>query len=146
MSFFLKQTTLKAPEKEKKEKKQSMLFAFLNDLYSGKKHILNEDNIGDYAPYIVNRFISGNLDTVLYAQEMNMRHALDPDMQYDYYYYSLPKKRRFSKWKKRAKEDDIELLRKFYNYNYQRAKEILTLHSEEDLEAIRKKMDEGGTK
>jgi hypothetical protein len=93
---------------------------------------------------LINRFISGNIDTVLYAQEMNMRHALDPDMQHDYYFHSLPSKRRFSKWKKREKEEDIELLRKFYNYNHQRAKEVLSLHSEEDLIAIRKKYDEGG--
>jgi hypothetical protein len=145
MTFFLKQTTLKVPEKEKKKKKQTMLFAFLTDLYSGKKYLLNEDNIGDYSPFVVNRFISGNIDTVLYAQEMNMRHGLDPDMQYDYYFHALPKKKRFSKWKKRENEDDIELLRKYYNYNYQRAKEVLSFHTEEDLKIIREKMDEGGS-
>jgi hypothetical protein len=53
------------------------------------------DNIKEYAPYIINRCLSGHIDCILYTNEMNMNHHLDKDMQYSFYLNSLRKKRDF---------------------------------------------------
>lgn len=129
---------------EEKKKRKSFLFDLLNDLYHKKKYILNDETITDYKPFLINRWISGNLDTVLYAQEMNQRHQLEPNQQYDYYFYSLPSRKRYSAWAKAEKDDKISLLMEYYNYSRQRAKEVLKLHTEEDYEKIKRSLDKGG--
>ena len=39
----------------------------------------------DYPPYIINRCLSGHLDCVMFANEMNKYSFLDKDMQYSFY-------------------------------------------------------------
>ena len=59
------------------------------------KQDLSED-ISTYPPYIVNRCLSGHVDCVLFANEMNKYNFLDKDMQYSFYLNTLRKKKRFS--------------------------------------------------
>ena len=47
------------------------------------KEDLSED-ISDYAPYIINRCLSGNLDCIMFVNEMNRYPNLDKDMQYNF--------------------------------------------------------------
>ncbi len=61
------------------------------------KEDLSED-IGEYPPYIVNKCLSGHIDCIMYANEMNINCRLDKDMQYSFYLNSLRKKKRFSPW------------------------------------------------
>ena len=140
----IKFKTQETVEPESTEIKKINIFNFLNDLYYDKKNILDEETEHLYKPFLINRWISGNLDTVLYAQEMNQRSELFPDQQYDYYFHSIPKRKRFSKWMKQDKDDKILLIMEYYNYNRSKAKDCLKLHSEEDYERIKKAMDRGG--
>ena len=68
------------------------------------KDDLSED-IKSYPPYIINRCLSGHMDCIMFANEMNMYSHLDKDMQYYFYLNSLRKRKRFSPWikKKRSK-------------------------------------------
>ena len=132
------------PEEEPKTKKKSLLFPFLNDLYHDKKYIFNEDTESEYNSYMINRYMSANLDTAMYAQEMNEKHFLEKKLQHDFYFYAVRPNKRYSKWIKSPKQEDVELLMEYYNYNRQRAEEVLHLHSEDDLEYIRKRTDKGG--
>ena len=45
------------------------------------KDDLSED-IKSYPPYIINRCLSGHMDCIMFANEMNMYSHLDKDMQY----------------------------------------------------------------
>jgi hypothetical protein len=62
-------------------------FDFLNDINYGKKNLM----IGDtdhqvekqYLPFIVNKGLSYTMDTVLYANEMNIRPNTDKKLQFD---------------------------------------------------------------
>ena len=40
------------------------------------------ENIGSYPPYIVNRCLSGYIDCVMFANEMNKYSFLQKDMQF----------------------------------------------------------------
>ena len=58
----------------------------------------DEHVISEYPPFIINRCLSGHLDCVLFANEMNKYHFLDKDMQYKFYINILRKRKRFSPW------------------------------------------------
>ena len=86
-----------------------------------------------------------NVDTILYSNEMNIQYTLDPLLQYDYFINSLRKKKRWSKWAKAQQSANLELVKTYYNYNEQRAREVLDLLSESQVEDIRLRLSKGGT-
>ncbi len=96
--------------------------------------------------FILNRALSMNVDTILYVNEMNVNWQLAPLLQYDYYINSLRKKKRWSKWAKATvPSSDLELIKEYYNYNEQRAREVLDLLSESEIQKLRLKLFKGGT-
>ena len=109
------------------------------------KDDLSED-IKTYSPYIINRCLSGHLDCVMFANEMNMYAHLDKDMQYSFYLNSLRKRKRFSPWIKKEKIEDIDSVKQYYGYSNEKAKQALRLLSESELNYIKSKLDIGGTK
>ena len=56
---------------------------WLNSINLSKEDL--SENIKQYPSYIINKCLSGNLDCILYANEMNMNHHLSKDMQYAFY-------------------------------------------------------------
>ena len=109
------------------------------------KDDLSED-IKSYPPYIINRCLSGHMDCVMFANEMNMYSHLDKDMQYYFYLNSLRKRKRFSPWIKKEKIEDIDSVKQYYGYSNEKAKQALRLLSESELNYIKSKLDIGGTK
>ena len=109
------------------------------------KDDLSED-IKTYPPYIINRCLSGHMDCVMFANEMNMYSHLDKDMQYSFYLNSLRKRKRFSPWIKKEKIEDIDSVKQYYGYSNEKAKQALRLLSESELNYIKSKLDIGGTK
>ena len=71
---------------------------WLNSINQNKKNLYKEDPDAKYPAYIINRCMSGHLDTVLFANEMNLNAHLDGDMQYSFYLNSVRKRKRFSPW------------------------------------------------
>ena len=117
---------------------------WLNSI-SYNKDDLSED-IKTYPPYIINRCLSGHLDCVMFANEMNMYAHLDKDMQYSFYLNSLRKRKRFSPWIKKEKIEDIDSVKQYYGYSNEKAKAALRLLSDSELNYIKSKLDIGGTK
>ena len=76
---------------------------WLNSINFTKRIPEDPAEIKTYAPYIINRCLSGHLDCVLFANEMNKYPNLDKDMQYSFYLNTLRKKKRFSPWLRRIK-------------------------------------------
>ena len=64
---------------------------WLNSVNFTKDDLIDDDpdTIKTYPPFIVNRCLSGHLDTILYSNEMNIHNHLDKDMQYQFYLNSL---------------------------------------------------------
>ena len=57
---------------------------WLNSINTNKKNLLKDDPTAKYPAYIVNRCMSGHLDSVLFANEMNKVPNLDPKLQYSF--------------------------------------------------------------
>ena len=100
--------------------------------------------IKEYPPYIVNRCLSGHLDCVLFANEMNKYHFLDKDMQFNFYINILRKRKRFSPWVRKEKVSDLEFVKSYYGYNNEKASQALKILSKEQLDYIKQKLDTGG--
>ena len=118
---------------------------WLNSINFTKENLIeNPEAISSYPPYIVNRCLSGHLDTVLFANEMNKYSNLDKDMQYSFFLYTLRKRKRFSPWLKKEQVDDLDLVKKHYGYSNEKAKVAVSLLTKTQLEYIRNKHDMGG--
>ena len=121
---------------------------WLNSINFNKNNLIEEDPeaISSYPSYIVNRCLSGHLDTVLFANEMNKYSNLDKDMQYSFFLYTLRKRKRFSPWLKKEQVDDLDLVKKHYGYSNEKAKVAVSLLTKTQIENIRNKHDMGGKK
>jgi hypothetical protein len=109
------------------------------------KEDLSED-IKSYPPYIINRCLSGHIDCIMYANEMNMHHQLDKDMQYSFYLNTLRKRKRFSPWLRKDKVTDLECVKQYYGYSNEKALQALKILTKEQLTFIKQRLDIGGKK
>ena len=109
------------------------------------KEDLSED-IKEYPPFIVNKCLSGQIDSILFANEMNIHHHIDKDMQYSFYLNSLRKRKRFSPWLRKDKVKDLECVKQYYGYSNEKASQALKILNKEQLTFIKKRLDIGGTK
>ena len=100
-------------------------FDFLNEINQGKKDLMVDDIDHQvekqYNPFIINRGLSYFLDTIMDANEMNIRHHLDKKLQNSYLLNIIRKKKRFSKWHKAEKSELLEIVMEFYGYSIKRA-------------------------
>ena len=123
-------------------------FDFLNDINYGKKNLMIDDTDHQvekqYLPYIVNKGLSYTMDTVIYANEMNIRPNTDKKLQFDYLINTIRRNKRFPKWIKPEEDENIRVIVEYYGYNVQRAKEVLLLHSTKELSQIKEKLNIGG--
>ena len=97
-----------------------------------------------YPAYIVNRCLSGHIDAVLLVNELNRWHGLDNDLQYSFYLNSLRKKRRFSPWQKKEQVEDFDLIKKYFKYSDEKARDALRILTKDQIELIKSKMNTGG--
>jgi len=109
------------------------------------KEDLSED-IKSYPPYIINRCLSGHIDCVLFANEMNIHHSLDKDMQYSFYINTLRKRKRFSPWLRKDKVKDLECVKQYYGYSNEKASQALKILTKSQLDFIKQRLETGGTK
>ena len=121
---------------------------WLNSINFYKNNLLEEDPslIKDYAPYIINRCLSGNLDCIMFVNEMNKYPNLDKDLQYSFYLNTLRKKKRFSPWLRKDKVTDLQCVKQYYGYSNEKASQALKILSKQQLEFIKQRLEIGGTK
>jgi hypothetical protein len=99
-----------------------------------------------YVPFMVNRGLSYFNDTILFANEMNMHASLPAKMQYDFLKGAIRPRKRFSKWSKKADDNaDIKNIMTEYDYSAEKARQILPLFTQTQLETLKTKHDVGGT-
>ena len=98
-----------------------------------------------YSPFMVNRAMSQHADTIMLANMMNQYSSLPVRMQYDFYRSLIRPRKRYGAWAKAAKaQANIELIMEKYNYNRQKAEEVIDLFSKEDLKQIKDELSKGG--
>ncbi len=120
---------------------------WMNSINSTKENLMEDSStIKEYSPYVINRCLSGYIDCVLFANEMNMNHSLDKDMQYSFYLNIIRKRKRFSPWLRKDEIQDLEYVKKYYGYSNEKAYQALKILSREQINFIKQRLETGGTK
>lgn len=121
---------------------------FLTSINSSKENLVEKEPLceKEYVPFVVNKCLSYFPDTIFYANQINVRPGLDKKMQYDYLRLSVSKRKRFSKWFKEEKNDNIKLIQEYYGYSYRRAKEVLECLTDDNIRTIKDSLKTGGVK
>ena len=111
-----------------------------------KQGDLSEDTraMSKYPAFVINKCMAQHVDTVIYANEMNMHGSLDNDLQYLFYLYSIRKSKRFSPWNKKTSDSDLALVKKYFGYNTEKARQALTILNTSQIDFIKSKLDTGG--
>jgi Bacteriophage clamp loader A subunit len=121
-------------------------FDYINAINFTKQNLFEDPQAHkDYNAWIVNKGLSYFPDTLLYANEMNRHYGIPKNWQFSFLLNSITKKKRFSKWsKKETISESLLLVKDYYGYSNEKAKQALALLSEEQLAMIEQKLYKGG--
>ena len=120
-------------------------FDFIKSFESKGDNLFSDETEKDYVPFVINRAMAFSADTIAYAEMMNRAHTLDKRMQHDFYFYAVPKRKRYAKWIKAEVENpDVEIVASLFSINKSQARKYLELLSVEQLDVIKKKTNKGG--
>jgi hypothetical protein len=121
---------------------------WLKSINESKNNLTDEDPtaISSYLPYIINKCLSGTIDSLMYANEMNKYPHLSKQMQYDFYINSLRKRKRFSPWINKKVDKDLECVKSYYGYSDEKASQALKILSPDQINFIKKRVELGGLK
>ena len=97
-----------------------------------------------YPPFIVNKCLMPFQDTILFVNEMNQYPQLDKKLQFDFYLNSLRSRNRYTPWMKAKKLNNLECVKEYYGYNNEKARVALDILNDEQISAIKQKLDKGG--
>ena len=120
---------------------------YLNAINVTKEPLLDsEDETWEkkYAPFIVNKCVAPFPDTILLVNEVNQYHHLDKKLQFDFLLNSLRTRKRYTPWLKAKKLKNLEYVKEYYGYNNEKAKAALDILDDEQISAIKIKLNKGG--
>ena len=120
-------------------------FEYVNAINLTKKDIMVDDVAEKaYTPFLINRSLSYFNDTILFANEMNRHHHIDHRLQFDFFINIIRKKKRFSKWIKPQEIENLELIKEYYGYSNEKAKSVLSLLNNDQIEELKHRIYKGG--
>jgi len=122
---------------------------YLNSINQSKDNLMESEDPEwerHYPPYIVNKCMSHHMDTVMFANEMNRYPHLDKRLQYDFFINTVRSRRRFSPWDKKQKMNDLDVVKQYYGYSNEKARQALNILSPSQLDFIKSKLNRGGKK
>ena len=121
---------------------------WLNSINFTKQNLIEEDPDTEkqYPSYIINRCLSGHIDSVMFANEMNKHPNLEKRLQYDFFLNSLRKRKRYSPWLRKEQIENLELVKRYYGYSNEKAKQVLNILTREQFSFIRDRLETGGRK
>ena len=121
---------------------------WLNSINVNKNNLIDEDSDLEkqYPAYIINRCMSGHIDAILLANEMNKRPNLPKKLQYDFFLNSIRKRKRYSPWLRKEEIENLDFVKRYYGYSNEKAKQVLNILTREQLSFIRDRLETGGRK
>jgi hypothetical protein len=120
-------------------------FDFINSINYTKENLIVDDwSEKQYNSYIVNKGLSFSHDTVIPANEMNSRPHLDKTLQYSFLINIVRPRKRYNKWIKPDIIESLEIVKEFYGYNSEKARQVLNALSSEQINTLKEKLKKGG--
>ena len=97
-----------------------------------------------YPPFIVNKCVSPFPDTLMLCNEINLLPHLDKKLQFDFLINSLRPRKRYTPWLKAKKLENLKYVKEYYGYNNEKAKAALDILNDEQISAIKIRLNKGG--
>lgn len=120
-------------------------FDYVNSINYNKKYLMiDEESEKAYNSFTINRSLSYFQDTVLMANEMNLNSHIDKKLKYDFLINIVRKRKRFSKWNKPEVDDDLKLVKEYYGYSSEKAYQVLSILSSDQIKMLKEKVNKGG--
>ena len=122
---------------------------YLNSINVTKENLMDSDDPmwqKKYSSYIVNKCLAPFNDTIMFVNEMNMRHHLDTKLQYDFLLNTIRPKKRFAPWVKADKLKNLEYIKEYYGYSNEKAKQALSILNDDQITTIKNSLNKGGRK
>ena len=121
------------------------LFDYVNSINDTKQDLMVDDTSEKiYNSFTINRTFSYFKDTAVLANVMNQYHHIDNKLQYHFLLNIIRKKKRFSKWMKPDVDRDLEVVKEYYGYSNEKAKQVMGLLRKDQINVLRKKVYKGG--
>ena len=120
---------------------------YLTAINWSKKKLMDTDDEAwekKYPPYIINKGLSYFSDTVMMANEMNRLHHASKHMQFSFLINTIRSQKRFSKWLKASKIKDLDVIKQYFGYSNNRAREALSVLTKGQIDYIKEKLYKGG--
>ena len=113
-------------------------------LHTKEYALLTEQDEKSYSSFMVNRALSFHRDTVLWANEMNKFTNLDNKLKYDFLLNIIrAQKRPYSKWHKKAKSSDLDVVKEYYGYSDAKAEEALKILTDAQVNMMKEQLYKG---
>lgn len=120
-------------------------FDFIKSINETKTNlIVDQWSESRYQPFIVNKGLSFSPDTVILANEVNSRPHLDKTLQYSFLINIVRPRKRFAKWIKANKAEALDVIKEFYGYNSEKARQALSILSDDQINTLKEKLKKGG--
>lgn len=122
-------------------------FSMLTAINQTKEDVLKGDPLAvkEYHPFMVNRGLSYFPDTCLQANEMNRYASIPREWQFYFLLNTITSKKRYSKWHKADGETKaIKLVKEYFGYSSEKAKQVVDLFTSDQLKSIEEQMNKGG--
>lgn len=134
--FGLKNKEYVEPELEKKKKRSP--FDYVKSINTKEVYLGND--MSGYSQFLVTRSFSSYTDTIFFAKEINLVPALSDRMHYDFYYYGVPKRKRYAEWYKKDHFEDVVMISSFYNISFKKAEEFREILTDDQIKQIEHSM------
>ena len=122
---------------------------YLKSINQTKENLIDSDDPmweKKYSPYIINKCIAPFNDTIMFVNEINMRHHLENKLQYDFLLNTIRPKNRYAPWVRGSKIKDLEFIKEYYGYSNEKAKVALQILSNDQIKTIKDSLSKGGRK
>lgn len=131
-------------KKKKSTDDEPKLFDYLNSINTNKKDLAVDGALPNYSKFMINRGLSFFPDTVYFANALNQYSGIPDHTHYKFLLNVVrPRKRFGGKWGSNRVDQDIEILKKHYNYSHRKAVWALKELTESDMQDIRDLYSEG---
>ena len=113
-------------------------FDFLNSINMTKVNLVRDEGRGasEYAPYLMNKGLSQFPDTIMFANEMNLRCHMDKQMQYEFLLHSVRPRKRMSKWAKKDEAELVQTIVDLFGCSVRKAEELRDILGEKTVKEI----------
>lgn len=122
------------------------MFEYLDAItVNGKDIYEGTETAKEYPEFAINRGLAQNLDTVMFAAEMNKHPSIRGRMHFSYLLHAVKKKKRYAKWAKKTDEKlvALEAVKKQYGYSTEKALVALQILTKDQVNQIVNKQDGG---